>query len=133
MPSKHLISSKSRSHLTKSLSAINKILLRKDPFEIPIENSIYNQEERTTSSSLQTSTFSLPKQKKKKEISNKSISHVKTMSGSSIISNKKKVTFKKKMVQVIEVKSYKKYNKIVMGDPKNLRNNDNVKCACTIF
>ena len=128
-----MVSGKTHSHLSKSLSAINKILSQKDPFEIPIENSIYNEEEPNISSSVQTSSSSLPKQKKKKEISNRSISHVKTMSRSSIISNKKKVSFKSNIIEVIEVKSYKKFNKTIMGGSKHSRHNDNVKCACAIF
>ena len=110
----------------RSIKSIEKALKEKNPFEIPTENKVHTEDVSPKS----------PKKAKSKRLSRSSISHVKTQSRISVsssstmttVNKSKKVSFKIDLVEVVEVKSFKKYN-------ENYRRNkkDNVKCGCVIF
>ena len=110
----------------RSIKSIEKALKEKNPFEIPTENKVHTEDVSLKS----------PKKAKSKRLSRSSISHVKTQSRISVsssstmttVNKSKKVSFKIDFVEVVEVKSFKKYN-------ENYRRNkkDNVKCGCVIF
>ena len=111
----------------RSIKSIEKALKEKNPFEIPTENKVHTEDVSPKS----------PKKAKSKRLSrSSSISHVKTQSRISVsssstmttVNKSKKVSFKIDFVEVVEVKSFKKYN-------ENYRRNkkDNVKCGCVIF
>ena len=110
----------------RSIKSIEKALKEKNPFEIPTENKVHTEDVSPKSR----------KKAKSKRLSRSSISHVKTQSRISVsssstmttVNKSKKVSFKIDFVEVVEVKSFKKYN-------ENYRRNkkDNVKCGCVIF
>ena len=110
----------------RSIKSIEKALKEKNPFEIPTENKVHTENVSPK----------FPNKAKSKRLSRSSISHVKTQSRISVsssstmttVNKSKKVSFKIDFVEVVEVKSFKKYN-------ENYRRNkkDNVKCGCVIF
>lgn len=118
-------SPKSKKTSRRSIKSIEKALKGKNPFEIPTENKVHTEDVSPKS----------PKKVRSSRLS-RSISHVKTQSRSSVsssstmttVNKSKKVSFKIDFVEVVEVKSFKKYNENYRRSKK-----DNVKCGCVIF
>lgn len=117
-----------------------------NPFEVPNENKVYNggNQSNLSTNKIKTSKrkSSIPntniKRSQKHHKSLKSVNTACSSNLSSSISTKKTVSFIRPFVEIIEVESYKQYNKNINKKTNQFKiehrnKKDKIACSCNTF